>query len=429
MSLTWVICGSGRRVGKTTLALALCKLLPNAVYAKQGCGPRQTGKPPNLFRTDQELAAFLAAARTRHEHLVVESNKLARRGDGDVIVYLEGALNEAACRPDADLLRAQSHVRLTGDVPLASWRAALQKTVPSATLRDAVCELLARFATRARTSGTEMCRVTPLRFTGASGRPVPDPGEVAVEELVTVMIPDVGNFALLCTPGDLENLALGFAYSEGLIETLDDVHECSVQAEPRCVVLRLADPPAGTVRRNLIMTSSCGLCGSRNIDRLLAGEQRCGDEFRVTLPTLHAVVAEMRTRQRLFAQTGGTHAAGVFTTTGELLALAEDLGRHNALDKALGRCLRQGVATAGHAAVLSGRTSVELVAKAARAGLELIAAVSAPSSLAIQVAQRCNITLCGFVRDERATVYASPQRIIATESESDRGVSTATSQA
>jgi FdhD protein len=114
----------------------------------------------------------------------------------------------------------------------------------------------------------------------------------------------------------------------------------------------------------------------------------------------------------LFTRTGGTHAAGIFTVTGELLAIGEDIGRHNAFDKAMGQCVLRGVPTAGRAAVLSGRVSVELVAKAARAGLELIAAVSAPSSLAIQVAERCQVTLCGFVREKRATVYTRPQRII-----------------
>jgi FdhD protein len=121
----------------------------------------------------------------------------------------------------------------------------------------------------------------------------------------------------------------------------------------------------------------------------------------------------MHARQRFFARTGGTHAAGIFKADGEMLAIGEDIGRHNAFDKAMGQCLLRGVSTAGHAAVLSGRVSVELVAKAARAGLELVAAISAPSSLAIELAERCRITLCGFVRENRATAYAQPHRIAA----------------
>jgi FdhD protein len=101
----------------------------------------------------------------------------------------------------------------------------------------------------------------------------------------------------------------------------------------------------------------------------------------------------------------------VFNADGELLALGEDIGRHNALDKAVGKCLMRGLPLAGRGAVLSGRVSLELVAKAARAGLEMLVAVSAPSSLAIQAAQRCNITLCGFVRGERATAYTHTHRI------------------
>jgi FdhD protein len=175
--------------------------------------------------------------------------------------------------------------------------------------------------------------------------------------------------------------------------------------------LRL-DPRQEPTSRNLIVTSSCGLCGSRNIDRLLAGATLCGDKLRVSLPVLHAAISEMQARQRFFMRTGGTHAAGIFTAAGDMLAIGEDIGRHNAFDKAMGQCLLHGLPTAGHAAVLSGRVSVELVAKAARAGLELIAAISAPSSLAIQVAERCHVTLCGFVREKRATVYARPHRIV-----------------
>ncbi len=124
---------------------------------------------------------------------------------------------------------------------------------------------------------------------------------------------------------------------------------------------------------------------------------------------------DMQARQELFQRTGGTHAAGILSAKGELIALGEDIGRHNALDKAIGRCILGKRPTDGCGLVLSGRVSVELIVKAARAGIELVAAVSAPSSLAIDAAKRCNITLCGFVRDTRATVYTHPHRIIGLE--------------
>jgi len=415
MSLTWVISGAGRRVGKTSLAQGLCQILPNAVYAKQGCGTWQEGKPPNLFRTDQELASFVAAARAQHEHVVVESNALARRGDGDIIIFVDATAGQADSRPDVDLLRAKSHVQIASGALSGTWREALRQKVPSPALRDAVCALFARHADRARVPDAGVRRVTPVRFSADGGPPVPDPCEVAAEELITVMIDGVGNFALLCTPCDVEALAIGFAFSEGLIASIDDVRACAYRPDQRYIALHLDSRLQGPTSRNLIVTSSCGLCGSRNIDRLLAGELTCGDQLRVQLPVLHAAVSAMQARQRFFTRTGGTHAAGIFTAAGDLLAIGEDIGRHNAFDKATGRCLLQGVPTAGHAAVLSGRVSVELVAKAARAGLELVAAISAPSSLAIEVAQRCHVTLCGFVREKRATVYAHPHRIVGLE--------------
>jgi FdhD protein len=412
VSLTWVICGAGRRIGKTGLARQLCELLPNATYAKQDSGARQERKTPNFFPSDQELASFIAAARAQHEHLVVESNGLARRGDGDIIIFVDGPAEQTEARPDVDLLRAKSHVQIAAAVEPGEWREVLQQKLRSPALCNAVCELFARHAERAQTPETAVRQVTPLRFSSPASPPVPDPGYVAVEELLTVMIDGVGNFALLCTPCDVEALAIGFAFSEGLIASMDDVHGCTYRPDQQSIALRLDPPPHGPTGRNLIVTSSCGLCGSRNIERLLAGSTVCGDRLRLALPVLHAAAAEMRARQRCFARTGGTHAAGIFTAAGEMLAMGEDIGRHNAFDKATGQCLLRDLPLVGRAAILSGRVSVELIAKAARAGLELVAAVSAPSDLAIRVAQRCRITLCGFVREGRATVYTHPHRII-----------------
>ncbi len=253
--------------------------------------------------------------------------------------------------------------------------------------------------------------VEPLRVSTDDASAVPDPCEVIVEELITVMVEGVGSFALMCTPCDVEALAIGFAFSEGVISSFDDVIDYSYTPDQQVVAMRVEDPDQSVPSRNLIVTSSCGMCGSRNIDKLLGGQVKCADSLSITPASLRSVMEQMHKRQRLFTRTGGTHAAGVFTAESELITLSEDLGRHNALDKAIGLCLMQERSPAGCGVTLSGRISMELVAKAARAGIEIMAAVSAPSSMAVAAADKCNITLCGFVRSDRATIYTHPHRI------------------
>jgi FdhD protein len=439
MTLTWVICGAGRHVGKTRLAQRLCEVLPNAVYAKQGCSARKAGKPANFFRTNAELAAFLEASRATHDHIVVESNELARAGAGDVIIFVEGVPGRTDYRADADLLRSKSHLHVRSGAPVSDWpltrangpgpsiasrlvprrgtarvkgwTAVLQAKLGAAALREAVCNVLAEHASSSEQPGSIVRRVEPLRISTKGAPSVHDQCDVVVEELLTIMVEGLGSFAIMCTPCEVEALAVGFAFSEGMISSVDEIIDCSYRADQKTIALRLDASTRDGPNRNLIVTSSCGLCGSRNIDRLLAGHVASGDSMRVQPPVLRRVVKDMHARQVLFKRTGGTHAAAVFEADGSLIAMGEDIGRHNALDKAVGKCLLQHRVLAGRGAVLSGRVSLELVAKAARAGLEMVVAVSAPSSLAIQVAERCNITLCGFARGDRATVYTHPRRI------------------
>jgi len=257
-----------------------------------------------------------------------------------------------------------------------------------------------------------LVRIEPLRISTSGGPPVRDQCDVVVEELLTIMVEGVGSFAVMCTPSDVEALALGFVFSEGLIDSAGDVVGVTRRPDQHAVAMRIEEPGRVASERNLIVTSSCGLCGSRNIDRLLTGQVRCGDSLRIPAAHLRTVAEKMASGQQLFARTGGTHAAGIFNAAGNMIAFGEDLGRHNALDKAVGKCLMEEVSPVGLATFLSGRVSLELVAKAARAGLEIVAAVSAPSSLAIQAAEKCNITLCGFVRADRATVYTHPHRVV-----------------
>jgi FdhD protein len=258
------------------------------------------------------------------------------------------------------------------------------------------------------------CEVQAHRFSADGTPPVEEACRLVVEEPLTIDIEGVGCYTLMCTPGDSLALAVGFAFTEGAIAGLSDIttlYRC--EDDPRIVRLRLAQPPPGQpAARNLPVASSCGMCGSlRSLEELLAAIPPVGNSLQVSSARVQEAAREMREHQRLFAETGGTHAAGILSAGGELLALAEDMGRHNALDKAIGRCLLARRALPGGWAVLSGRVSLELVSKAARAGLELLAAVSAPSSLAVQAAEQWNMTVCGFVRGDRATVYTHERRV------------------
>jgi len=257
--------------------------------------------------------------------------------------------------------------------------------------------------------------VRTWRLEGAASAPAgPVDDAVAAEAALTLEVEGAGSFTLMCTPADVEALAAGFLLAEGLIDDADDIEAMAVRAgEAPAVAVRIAEPQRLAEGRNMIVSSSCGFCGSRTIDKALASARPAGDTLKVTPAELAQAMEQLSVAQEVFRATGGTHAAGIFAPGVGLLSAAEDIGRHNALDKAVGKCLLACRPTQGCAAVLSGRVSVEMVLKAARAGLELIAAVSAPSSLAVEAARRCNITLCGFVRPGRANVYTCPSRIVA----------------
>ncbi|MBN2446964.1 MAG: formate dehydrogenase accessory sulfurtransferase FdhD, partial [Phycisphaerae bacterium] len=246
-------------------------------------------------------------------------------------------------------------------------------------------------------SGTQRVTAVQVSSTGASA--IRRPCDVAVETVVAVRVVDVGEFTLTCTPTDLEALTIGWALHAGLISGLADVVEQHVTHNPPAVEIWLADDRRSAARAGV--ASGCP-------------HPVRGDSMRVSPSLLLGVARQMWATQAIFQQTGGAHAAGIFQEDGTILALGQDIGRHHAFDKAVGQCLLEGGATAGQGIMLSGRVSLELVSKAARAGIELISAVSAPSSLAIETAQRANITLCGFVRDTRATVFTHPRRVVGT---------------
>lgn len=236
---------------------------------------------------------------------------------------------------------------------------------------------------------------------------------VVVEEPITIMVQKVGSFTVMGTPSDIEALAVGFVFSEGMIRDAREVVAIETKKElPNVVGLELQCPSQSGIARNMVVASSCGMCGVRNIRKMLEDIPPCSHSLEVpeTLPS--EITGKLRAMQQTFSLTGSSHAAALFDHTGAIIAFAEDVGRHNAMDKAVGKCLLAGDKPQGCGAVLSGRVSLDIVTKAARAGIELIVAVSGVSSSAVAAAQRWNITLCGFVRQGKMNVYTEPARIL-----------------
>jgi FdhD protein len=251
--------------------------------------------------------------------------------------------------------------------------------------------------------------------TAADGKP-PIEEEICVarEGAVVIDVENVGSYTVLCAPADRYELVAGFLFSEGIIDGMADVETMrQCDDDPGIIRVKLTESAAkpGEKQDNRIVLSSCGACGTDDFDTKIRALPKVGDTFKIENRHLPAVRDALREHQVLFESCGGTHAAGIFDDAGKILACAEDTGRHNALDKAIGKCLLLGIPTAGRGVALSGRVSLEMIGKCARAGLEVVTAISAPTSLAIDVAERCNITLCAFVRETRATVLTHPRRV------------------
>ena len=227
------------------------------------------------------------------------------------------------------------------------------------------------------------------------------------------------------TPGHDAELVAGFLLSEGLIKEAADLELLEHRADPRRPrergnVLRAELIPSVPVdlhrlERHFYTTSSCGVCGKTSIEAVQVSACPTpppAGSPRVAAALIHALPERQREAQRVFEQTGGLHAAALFSAAGELLLLREDVGRHNAFDKVVGAALLAGqLPLHQHIMLLSGRASFELVQKAAVAGVAILAAVGAPSSLAVEAAEEFGLTLLGFVRQERFNIYTHAQRI------------------
>ena len=227
------------------------------------------------------------------------------------------------------------------------------------------------------------------------------------------------------TPGHDAELAVGFLHGEGLLREPRDVVDCG-HCGPTGNILRVtarADLPLdlAALARNFYTTSSCGVCGKASIDAVTAnaGARRIAGDIVVREATLRELPDRLRAAQAGFAETGGMHAVGLFTAGGELLALREDVGRHNAMDKLVGAALLAGeLPWSERVLLLSGRASFELLQKAMMAGCPLVAAIGAPSTLAVELAESAGITLVAFLRPGGCNVYSHPQRVRVAQKES-----------
>ena len=227
------------------------------------------------------------------------------------------------------------------------------------------------------------------------------------------------------TPGHDEELAAGFLFTEGIIPTPETIIETWHRSPPvpgdstlrNVIRVDLADDAVvdfEQLQRNFYTTSSCGVCGKATLDSLRT--QTAHDEalrnstFSIRTSDLNGLSSRLRDQQQVFGETGGLHASGLFDSSGAIGAVREDIGRHNAMDKLIGRLFLDGeIPAVGHGVIVSGRASFELVQKVAMAGIPVIAAVGAPSSLAVDVAREFGVTLVGFLRDGRFNVYSEPR--------------------
>jgi FdhD protein len=250
---------------------------------------------------------------------------------------------------------------------------------------------------------------------------------VTVEEPFEVRINHRSLAVIMRTPGHDRELAMGFLFTERVIHHANDVQaiEDAMDDEglPLANVVNVdlrtgeqMDPVTQIdhFERHFAVSASCGLCGKNSIDDLMLSVPALKvEDLHVAASSMYELTRQLRTGQDVFTHTGGLHAAGLFTATGELCLLREDVGRHNAVDKIIGHgLLHNTLPYSRHVLVVSGRTSYEIIQKALLARIPCIAAISAPSSLAVELAHQAGITLIGFLRDLTMNVYTHPERIV-----------------
>jgi FdhD protein len=263
----------------------------------------------------------------------------------------------------------------------------------------------------------------PIRMTAMRpGMSAERDDRVVVEEPLEIRVAGEAIAVTMRTPGHDEELAAGFLFTEGVVQQSEQIAGAAHASTPRgdpapnIVEIRVS---AGVIidleraQRTFYATSSCGICGKASIEQVRQRVRPIESSLRISRELITALPDKMRDAQRVFGQTGGLHAAALFTPGGELICLREDVGRHNAVDKVIGwAVLQRRLPLDDHILLISGRASFEIVQKALVARIPLVAAVSAPSSLALDLARENQMTLIGFLRGDTMDVYAGSERIV-----------------
>ena len=240
---------------------------------------------------------------------------------------------------------------------------------------------------------------------------------VAEELPVSVVYNGMPHVVMMASPADLEDFALGFSLSEGVLQRPEELHAIDIaplsDGMQISMEISLERYLALEVQhRNLAGRTGCGLCGAETIEQAVRHPAQVGSGVNITDQALQAALRQLSQRQELNAKTGAVHAAAWARPDGELVALREDVGRHNALDKLIGALIKRGENLAGGFALITSRASFEMAQKAATVGITLLAAISAPTGLAIRLARETGLTLVGFARTGQHTIYANPQRLL-----------------
>lgn len=258
------------------------------------------------------------------------------------------------------------------------------------------------------------CLPTEVTRFAMNRPPERSPDMLAVEEPLEIRVRGHAIAVTMRTPGHDEELAAGFLLTEGVLKDRNDLLEiarCQAEGSTAGNILNVflaPDVPLDMERltRHVFSASSCGLCGKASIEAIHQSFPPITRSFELPIDILLTLPRKLRAAQKTFDQTGGLHAAGIFTARGELVVAREDIGRHNAVDKAIGRAFLDGMVSGKRVLAVSGRASFEILQKALAARIPVVVAVSAPSSLAVEFARESGQTLYGFVREETANQYA-----------------------